>query len=112
MQGAAVVAMPSTYPEGLGLVALEAMAAGAPVVGTAIGGIPESVIDGETGWLVPPGDVAALAAALADALSVSKAAGARHDAIARRAQAAAQAQDVNAIAATTIAAYESLIGRR
>jgi len=110
MRGAAVTAMPSTYPEGLGLVALEAMAAGAMVVGTAIGGIPESVIDGETGWLVPPGDVAALASALADALSVSTAATARHDQIARRARAAAQAQDVNAIAARTLAAYAALLG--
>jgi glycosyltransferase involved in cell wall biosynthesis len=110
MQVAAVVAVPSTYPEGLGLVALEAMAAGAMVVGTAIGGIPESVVDGETGWLVPPGDVAALAVALADALSVSRAASARHAAIVRRARAAAQAQDVNAVAASTLAAYTALVG--
>lgn len=43
---------PSVY-EPLGIVNLEAMACGAAVVGTATGGIPEVVVDGETGWLVP-----------------------------------------------------------
>ncbi len=43
---------PSVY-EPLGIVNLEAMACGAAVVGTATGGIPEVVVPGETGWLVP-----------------------------------------------------------
>lgn len=43
---------PSIY-EPLGIVNLEAMACGAPVIGTATGGIPEVVVEGETGWLVP-----------------------------------------------------------
>jgi len=52
----------------LGLSVLEAMASGTPVIASAIGGVPEIVRDGETGFLVPPGDVAALRERLAQIL--------------------------------------------
>lgn len=52
LSSATVFVCPSIY-EPLGIVNLEAMACGVPVVGTATGGIPEVVIDGVTGWLVP-----------------------------------------------------------
>jgi glycosyltransferase involved in cell wall biosynthesis len=54
--------------DGIPNVILEAMAAGVPVVATAVSGIPEVVADGETGRLVPPGDAAALADVLASLL--------------------------------------------
>jgi glycosyltransferase involved in cell wall biosynthesis len=60
-----VFAMPSIW-EGFGLVLLEAMAAGRPVVASRVATIPEVVADGETGVLVPPGDPVALAEALAE----------------------------------------------
>ncbi len=59
-----VVVLPSGQPEPFGGVVIEAMAMGKPVVGTALGGTVEQIADGVTGLLAPPGDPAALAAAL------------------------------------------------
>ncbi|HEX5983687.1 MAG TPA: glycosyltransferase family 4 protein [Solirubrobacterales bacterium] len=55
---------PSLWPEPFGLVALEAAAAGKPIVASDIGGLRDIVVDGETGFLVPPGDRPALVGAL------------------------------------------------
>jgi len=55
---------PSLWPEPFGLVALEAAAAGKPIVASDIGGLRDIVIDGETGLLVPPDDRPALVRAL------------------------------------------------
>jgi len=52
---------PSSRPEPFGLVIVEAMAMKIPVVATNFGGVPEIVVDDETGFLVPPGDANALA---------------------------------------------------
>jgi glycosyltransferase involved in cell wall biosynthesis len=67
MREARIVALPSTT-EGLPVVLLEAMAQARPVVATPVGGTPELVVDGETGVLVPPRDVDALARALRELL--------------------------------------------
>lgn len=62
----AMTSMPHKHSvEGFGLVYLEAGAHGLPVVAHAIGGVPEAVLDGETGLLAAPGDQAALTAAFA-----------------------------------------------
>lgn len=68
LQRTAALVVPSTY-EGMPLVVLEAMAAGLPVVASRVSGIPEVVVDGETGWLVPTEDPPALASALAHLLA-------------------------------------------
>jgi glycosyltransferase involved in cell wall biosynthesis len=64
MAQALAVAVPSEWYENQSMVVLEALASGTPVIASAIGGNPELVIEGETGWLHAPGDVAALAGVL------------------------------------------------
>jgi glycosyltransferase involved in cell wall biosynthesis len=63
-----VLTLPSTI-EGMPYVILEAMASGVPVVSTSVFGIPEMVVDGETGLLVDPGDDDGLREALAELVS-------------------------------------------
>lgn len=62
--GASVYVLPSYYPEGTPRSSLEAMAMGRPIITTDMPGCRETVIDGENGFLVPPRNAAALAAAM------------------------------------------------
>lgn len=76
---ASLVAVPSRWPEPSGIVGLEAMAAGRPVVAFAVGGIPEWLDHGVTGLLAPPHDTSSLAQSIArlfDDASTSAAMGA------------------------------------
>ncbi len=66
-----VVVSASTDPEAFGRVAAEAQAMGRPVIATVHGGARETVVPGETGWLVPPGDPDALTSALGEALAMT-----------------------------------------
>src|SRR5262249_28439603 len=68
LAAADIVAMPS-LKEGLGVAALEAMAAERPVVASRVGGLAEAVVDGRSGLLVGPGDPALLADAIAALLA-------------------------------------------
>jgi glycosyltransferase involved in cell wall biosynthesis len=110
-----VAVIASTEPEAFGRTAIEAAAMGVPVVATAIGATPETVLappvvpaEERTGWLVPPGDPPALAAAIGEALSLPKDA---HAALARRARAHAEKFSVAAMQAATLAVYDDLMKR-
>ncbi|MCI4352378.1 MAG: glycosyltransferase family 4 protein [Thermoplasmata archaeon] len=72
---ATVFALPSEW-EAFGLVLLEAMVAGVPIVATAVGGVPEVLEEGRAGRLVPYGDAPALASAIRDLLGSPEAAAA------------------------------------
>jgi glycosyltransferase involved in cell wall biosynthesis len=104
---AAVVVCPSRR-EGYGVVGREAMAHARPVVATAVGGLAEAVVDGETGLLVPPGDTAALRGALERLLGDPELR-ARLGAAGRERARELYSRDVAARA--TLAAYESALGR-
>jgi glycosyltransferase involved in cell wall biosynthesis len=108
LAGAHIACQPSTYREGLPKSALEAMAAGKPLVATDIPGCREAVINGETGFLVPPRDPPALAAAirqLIDSAELRIRFGA-----AGRARAEQEFAD-SVICAQTLLVYQALIPR-
>lgn len=68
---ATVVVCPSTDPEGFGRVPVEAQAMGRPIVAADHGGAQETILRGQTGWLVEPGNASALAGAIEEALSLT-----------------------------------------
>ena len=102
-----VVLSPSQKAEGFGRVPVEAQAMGVPVIATALGATSETVLNGETGWLVPVGDVQALADAIARALSLSPA---QRQGMADRAIRHVRAHfDVKQMCAATLDLYASLL---
>lgn len=92
--------------EGFGIVLLEAMLAGLPVVATRVSAIPEIVVDGTTGVLVPVGDFAAVAAALSDLLGDPKRRRALGEAGRRRAH---DEFSVARMTERTMGVYESVV---
>ena len=78
MARAAVVLCPSRWDEPFGLAAAEAQACGTPVVAFRRGGLSEVIVDGVTGFLVPPDDVALAAEAVSRAAGLSRAACREH----------------------------------
>lgn len=68
---ATVVVSASTDPEGFGRIPVEAQAMGRPVIATDHGGARETIVRGETGWLIPPSDSQALSRAINEALSLN-----------------------------------------
>jgi mannosyltransferase len=91
--------------EGFGLTPLEAMSSGVPVVATTVGAFPELVVEGETGRLVPPGDVDAMATAIESILADPN--GRQKMAIAARDH-VASAFSLEREAAAVTAVYEAL----
>ena len=61
--------VPSVWPEPLGVVSLEAMSRSKAVIGSAVGGITDIVVDGETGYLTEPGDATELATRMAELIA-------------------------------------------
>ena len=103
-----VVALASDW-EGFGLALLEAMAAGRPVVATAVGGVPEVVSDGETGILVPTGDMFGFAEALARLLRDETT---RHQMGAAAARRARETFAIDRMRTATWAVYDEVLGAR
>ncbi|HEX6141419.1 MAG TPA: glycosyltransferase family 4 protein [Geminicoccaceae bacterium] len=102
-----VVVVPSIGPEAFGRVSVEAQAMGRPVIVSDIGGLGETLMPAATGWLVPPGDVSALASALELALAMPEDARER---LARRARRfVMRSFSVEQMARRTLAVYRELL---
>lgn len=67
---ATVTVAPTLEPEGFGRIAIEAQAMGRPVIVTDHGGVRETVLRDETGWMIEPGDVSGFATAIREALTL------------------------------------------
>ena len=103
-----IVVSASTAPEGFGRVVIEAQAMGRVVVGSDHGGAAETIAQGETGFRVPPGDAAALAAALDAALAMGGEARAAMGAAARAS--VSEHYTVAMMQAATIQVYRDVLG--
>ena len=105
-----VALLPTTVPESFGRAAVEPQAMGRTVIASSHGGTVETVVDGITGWLVPPGDPAAWAEAMTRAIDLGPAARLRmgESGMSRT----RQLYRVDAMCAATLAAYERILEAR
>jgi len=102
--------LPTTVPESFGRAAVEPQAMGRPVIAAAHGGTLETVVDGETGWLAPPGDAEVWAEALARAIDLGPQGRARMgEAAMTRARSLYR---VEAMCDATLEAYERVLEAR
>jgi glycosyltransferase involved in cell wall biosynthesis len=105
-----LVLAPSLEAEAFGRVAAEASAMGKPVIASDLGGQRETVIDGQTGWRTPPGDVAALAAAIGAALDLGAAG--RAEMGARGARFVRERYSAKAMQTATLAVYDRVLAAK
>jgi glycosyltransferase involved in cell wall biosynthesis len=105
-----VVVSASTDPEAFGRIVVEAQAMGRPVIASKHGAATETVLDGVTGWLVPPADPAALAGAIRKALGLNEE---QRHAIAYAAENHARGKFAKtAMCAKTLALYQAVAAAR
>jgi glycosyltransferase involved in cell wall biosynthesis len=103
-----VVVCPSDKPEPFGRTVIEAQAMGKPVIAADHGGAAETIVDGDTGWRVPPGDSAALADVIGFALGLPAESRALLGAMAR--QSVQAGYTTAAMQAATLAVYREILG--
>ncbi len=104
---ASLVVVPSKVAEGFGRVPVEAMAAGIPVIASALGAMKDTILDGETGWLAPSEKPEALADLIARALSLTAE---ERAAMAKAAREHAAAHfDEGLMVSKTLAVYDGLM---
>jgi glycosyltransferase involved in cell wall biosynthesis len=102
-----VAILPTIVPESFGRAAVEPQAMGRPVIASSHGGTVETVADGTSGWLVPPGDAPAWAAAMIRAIDVGS--GRRVEMGLSGMNRTRQLYRVDAMCAATLAAYEQVL---
>lgn len=105
-----VAILPTIVPESFGRTAVEPQAMGRPVIASAHGGTVETVVDGVTGWLAPPGDASAWAKAMARAIDLGP--GKRLEMGQAGMNRTRQLYRVDAMCAATLLAYERVLAAR